>query len=145
MCQSQEIGESSVQTNIRDSNSYLLNFQFFGQKLSIYWIKNESLKWLYFLIEFSSISLEKTHGDFIRFRHFELSGFLEKDLLPFRIKLRLVRGCLGLVEEAYELLLLTPSSLCGGSTIILGAYLASTSSLESAESKRVLPPWRATK
>ena len=105
MCQSQEIGESSVQTNIRDSNSYLLNFQFFGQKLSIYWIKNEALKWLYFLIEFSSISLEKTHGDFIRFRHFELSGFLEKDLLPFRIKLRLVRGCLGLVEEAYELLL----------------------------------------
>ena len=105
VCQSQEIGESSVQTNIRESNSYLLNFQFFGQKLSIYWIKNESLKWLYFLIEFSSISLEKTHGDFIRFRHFELSGFLEKDLLPFRIKLRLVRGCLGLVEEAYELLL----------------------------------------
>ena len=105
MCQSQEIGESSVQTNIRDSNSYLLNFQFFGQKLSIYWIKNESPKQLYFLIEFSSISLEKTHGDFIRCRHFELSGFLEKDLLPFRIELRLVRGGLGLVEEAYELLL----------------------------------------
>jgi len=40
---------------------------------------------------------------------------------------------------------LTPSSLWGGSTMIVGAYLASASSLESAESKRALPPWRATK
>lgn len=54
----------------------------------------------------SKFSLEKTHGDFIRCRDLKLSGFLEKDLLPFRIELRLVRGgLLGLVEEARQLLL----------------------------------------
>ena len=66
-------------------------------------------EFLYYLKEFSSISLEKTHWDFIRFRDLKLSGSLEKDLLPFRIEPRLVGGGLGLCEEARKLLFLCGS------------------------------------